>query len=136
MACKMLLNGYVLHLDLSPVRELVSLQRRCANNLNQVAIHANAKDGTETRVGAFYTSNPAAIFERMEMYCRLCQALNSLPEIQGRRIEAYYLLGISQREIAEIEGVSESAVNKSIDKGLRAMKKFLRNFHGGGCFLL
>ena len=39
---KMALNGYVLHVDLSPVRELVSLQRRCANNLNQVAIHANA----------------------------------------------------------------------------------------------
>ena len=38
---KMALNGYVLHVDLSPVRELVSLQRRCANNLNQVAVHAN-----------------------------------------------------------------------------------------------
>lgn len=38
---KMALNGYVLNVDLSPVRELVSLQRRCANNLNQVAIHAN-----------------------------------------------------------------------------------------------
>ncbi len=38
---KMTLNGYVLHVDLSPVRELVSLQRRCSNNLNQVAIHAN-----------------------------------------------------------------------------------------------
>ena len=35
---KMALNGYVLHVDLSPVRELVSLQRRCSNNLNQVAI--------------------------------------------------------------------------------------------------
>ena len=34
---KMSLNGHVLRLDLSPVRELVSLQRRCANNLNQVA---------------------------------------------------------------------------------------------------
>ena len=34
---KMALNGYVLHVDLSPVRELVSLQRRCSNNLNQVA---------------------------------------------------------------------------------------------------
>ncbi len=34
---KMALNGYVLHVDLAPVRELVSLQRRCANNLNQVA---------------------------------------------------------------------------------------------------
>ena len=39
---KMALNGYVLHVDLSPVRELVSLQRRCSNNLNQVAIHANS----------------------------------------------------------------------------------------------
>lgn len=38
---KMVLNGYVLHVDLADVRELVSLQRRCANNLNQVAIHAN-----------------------------------------------------------------------------------------------
>lgn len=38
---KMALNGYLLHVDLAPVRELVSLQRRCANNLNQVAIHAN-----------------------------------------------------------------------------------------------
>ena len=38
---KMALNGYVLHVDLADVRELVSLQRHCANNLNQVAIHAN-----------------------------------------------------------------------------------------------
>ena len=34
----MALNGYVLHVDLSDIRELVSLQRRCANNLNQVAV--------------------------------------------------------------------------------------------------
>lgn len=42
---KMALNGYVLHVDLDPVRELVSLQRRCANNLNQAAIHANTYGG-------------------------------------------------------------------------------------------
>ena len=42
---KMALNGYVLHVDLSDVRELVSLQRRCANNLNQVAIHVNTYGG-------------------------------------------------------------------------------------------
>lgn len=39
---KMALNGYVLNVDLAPVKELVSLQRRCSNNLNQVAIHANS----------------------------------------------------------------------------------------------
>ena len=38
---KMALNGYVLYVDLSDIRELVALQRRCANNLNQVAVHAN-----------------------------------------------------------------------------------------------
>ena len=42
---KMALNGYVLHVDLSPVRELVSLQRRCSNNLKQVAIQANTYGG-------------------------------------------------------------------------------------------
>jgi hypothetical protein len=38
---KMALNGYVLNVDIAPVRELVSLLRRCSNNLNQVTIHAN-----------------------------------------------------------------------------------------------
>lgn len=42
---KMALNGYVLHVDLSDIRELVFLQRRCANNLNQVAIHVNTYGG-------------------------------------------------------------------------------------------
>ena len=38
---KMSLNGYVLHVDLSPVKELVSLQRRCSNNMNQIAVNVN-----------------------------------------------------------------------------------------------
>ena len=42
---KMALNGFVLHVDLSPVRELVSLQRRCANNLNQIAVNVNTYGG-------------------------------------------------------------------------------------------
>lgn len=42
---KQALNGYVLHVDLSPVRELVSLQRRCSNNLNQIAASVNTFGG-------------------------------------------------------------------------------------------
>ena len=42
---KMALNGYVIHVDLSPVKELVSLQRRCSNNLNQVAVNVNTYGG-------------------------------------------------------------------------------------------
>ena len=42
---KQALNGYVLHVDLSPVQELVSLQRRCANNMNQIAKSVNTYGG-------------------------------------------------------------------------------------------
>ena len=42
---KMALKGYVLHVDLAPIRELVSLQRRCSNNLNQVAVNVNTYGG-------------------------------------------------------------------------------------------
>ena len=42
---KMALNGYVLHVDLAPVRNLVSLQRRCSNNLNQIAVNVNTYGG-------------------------------------------------------------------------------------------
>jgi uncharacterized protein YukE len=38
---KMAINGYHINVDLSEVRELVSLLRRCSNNLNQVAKVAN-----------------------------------------------------------------------------------------------
>lgn len=38
---KMALDGYCINLELSDVKELVSLLRRCSNNLNQYAKRAN-----------------------------------------------------------------------------------------------
>ena len=60
---KMALNGYVLHVDLSPVRELVSLQRRCSNNLNQVAIQANTYGGIYPEEIASLQRDYAALWE-------------------------------------------------------------------------
>lgn len=34
-----------MHIDLAPVKELVSLQWRCSNNLNQVVVYANTYGG-------------------------------------------------------------------------------------------
>ena len=81
-------------------------------------------DGIEASAYESSTYNPEAIFTKMDDYCRLCCALNSLPEIQGKRVEAHYLLGRSRKEIAGAEGVSEVAVHFSIQKGLLAMKKY------------
>lgn len=38
---KMAIDGYVLRLDLPEIREMISLLRRCSNNLNQIAKRAN-----------------------------------------------------------------------------------------------
>ena len=38
---KMALDGYCINLDLQDVKEMVSLLRRCSNNLNQYAKRAN-----------------------------------------------------------------------------------------------
>ena len=72
---------------------------------------------------ACHSDNPETVYAMMENHCRLCQALNTLPEIQGRRIDARYLQGMSIQEIAKAEGVSESSVKESIDRGLKAMRK-------------
>ena len=60
---KMSLNGYVLHTDLSPVRELVSLQKRCSNNLNQIAVNANTYGGTTPQEITALQKDYAALWE-------------------------------------------------------------------------
>ena len=64
---KMALNGYVLHVDLSDIRKLVALQRRCANNLNQVAVHANT-----------YGIYPSEIASLQKDYADLWEPLSEL----------------------------------------------------------
>jgi len=100
---------------------------------NKAYYSLDAGDGIEETALACYNDSPERIFDMKERFCGLCCALNSLPEIQGRRVEAFYLLGKSRKEIAEAEGVSESSVNESIDRGLRAMKKYLKNFNSLPC---
>jgi RNA polymerase sigma-70 factor (ECF subfamily) len=104
-------------------------QRTYERNIRRDKVYSlDAEDGTEAEAYACFNDSPERIFDMMERHCGLCCALNSLPEIQGRRVDAHFLLGQSRKEIAAAEGVSESSVNESIDRGLRAMKKYLKNF--------
>jgi DNA-directed RNA polymerase specialized sigma subunit, sigma24 homolog len=93
----------------------------------------DADNGIEAAAIIHTTDDPESILEMKERFCSLCRALNSLPEIQGRRIEAHYILGMSRKDIAADEDVTESAVNTSIERGLRAMKKYLLNSDNLGC---
>ena len=64
----------------------------------------------------------------MELFCHLCAALNSLPETQGRRMDTCVILSKRYSEVARTEGVHESAVRRSVNRGLKKMKQYLKKY--------
>ena len=78
---------------------------------------------TGSNTPPLHEPTPQEILALKERFVRLWNALNSLPEIQGRRIDAHIILGKSIKEIAEAEGVHEESVRQSIKRGLERMKK-------------
>lgn len=70
---------------------------------------------------------PEQIYDYKFTMQQLCNALNSLPDAQGRRVDAFYLLGMKKVEVAKVEGVNDSSVCLSIKTGLRNMRKYLQN---------
>lgn len=95
-------------------------QRRTTRNKAQYSLDCD--DGIEYSA-CLHEPTPQELLERMELFIRLWNALNSLPEIQGRRIDAHIILGKSIKAIAEAEGVHEESVRQSIKRGLERMKK-------------
>ena len=73
-----------------------------------------------------YYSNLCSCLLYTSLFFRLWNALNSLPEIQGRRVDAHLILGKSYRQIAREEGVDKSAVRCSVKSGIKRMKKYLQ----------
>ena len=98
-------------------------QRRIVRNKAQYSL--DCEDGIEYSA-CISEPTPQELLERMELFCYLCVALNSLPETQGRRVDACVILGKSYSDIARAEGVHESAVRRSVERGLKKMKQYLK----------
>jgi len=96
---------------------------------NKAHYSIDAGDGIAEEAQEVFDSSddPAILLELKERHCNLCRALNSLSDVQGRRIEAHYIFRKSQQRIARKEGVTKAAVNISIKLGLQNMKIFLKN---------
>lgn len=73
---KMALDGYCIHLDLQDVKELISLLRRCSNNLNQYAKRANES-------GSIYEADIQDLQKRLdEIWMMMKEVLVHLSSIQ------------------------------------------------------
>ena len=82
-------------------------------------------DGIEYSA-CLHEPTPQELLDRMELFVHLWNALNSLPEVQGVRVEAHLILGKSYRQIAREQGVDKSVVRRSVKRGMAAMKKYLK----------
>ena len=105
------------------VRYEAAYQRRLTRHKAQYSL--DCEDGIEYSA-CLHEPTPQELLERMELFIRLWNALNSLPEVQGRRVDAHLILGKSYRQIAREEGVDKSAVRCSVKSGIKRMKKYLR----------
>ena len=73
---KMALDGYCINLDLQDVKEMVSLLRRCSNNLNQYAKRAN-------ETSSIYQADINDLQERLEeIWTDMKEVLVRLASIQ------------------------------------------------------
>lgn len=84
-------------------------------------------DGIENDI-VFLSLSPEEIYERKITNQELYAAINSLPDKQAKRIYAHYFLGMSKSAIAKAEGVRESTIWESIERGLRNIENFLKKF--------
>lgn len=110
---------------------LADAERRERNYLrrliyNKAFYSLDAGDGIEHEV-LFVSLSPCEIYERKVTAEQLHAAIDALPGKQGRRLYAHYILGVPQTEIARAEGVGITAVNNSIERGLKNMEDFLKN---------
>ena len=93
---------------------------------NKAQYSLDADDGIE-HDALFVSLSPCEVYERKITVEKIDTAIAALPDKQGKRIYAHYILGISQADIARLEGVDARNVRKSISKGLRSMEFFLKN---------
>ena len=110
--------------------ELMASKRREAAHAERVRYNKayyslDCDDGIEYSA-CLHEPSPQELMDRKELFFRLWNALNSLPEIQGRRVDAHLILGKSYRQIAREEGVDKSAVRCSVKCGIERMKKYLQ----------
>ena len=101
----------------------MAYQRRLSRHKAQYSLDCD--DGIEYSA-CLHEPTPQELLERMETFLRLWNALNSLPEMQGIRVEAHLILGKSYRQIAREQDVDKSVVRRSVKRGMAAMKKYLK----------
>ena len=97
------------------------------SHLNVVSRHYEHSDLTEGTLNQRAAVAPEPLEDqvyRKLQYQKLHRAIQSLPEIQRRRLWLYYFDGYTLEQISEMEGCTKRAVKFSVDIALNKLKDF------------
>lgn len=98
--------------------------------MNEYDNHIEHSEIFETALNKRILYKPLEIDEIIEndfTSRQLKKAIGQLSDLQKRRIKMYYFENKTVEEIAKIEKTTHQAISKAIRKGVRDLKKFLKN---------
>ena len=67
----------------------------------------------------------ADLIIKMDKLNQLYSAIDTLSEVQRRRLLLYYFAGLSYRQIGEIESVNHKSVARSVTQAIEKLRKFI-----------
>ena len=74
------------------------------------------------------TISPEDEFIINATYEELKKAIDRLKEPYKRRIKMYYFYNLNETQIADIEGITQQGVSKSLHTSIENLRDFLKNF--------
>ena len=113
----------------TPVKDLLEQSdRQIRSQRRQDRRHLDYMDFIDSLTDAamnYPQEDAADLLIRMESYRQLYAAVNRLSTTQRRRLLLHFSDNLSYRQIADLEGVNQSAVGYSIKRALQQLYKYL-----------
>ncbi len=94
---------------------------------NHAQFSLDRQDGIENEI-LMSGKTPVDVYESKIAIEQLYSAIAALPDKQAKRLYAHFFLGMSQKDIAHVEGVSKGRVSESIQAALKNLEKNFKFF--------
>lgn len=126
--CFVLVDDEIAEIFEESKRKELNYQRKLYRNKAYFSLDRD--DGIENDI-IFVSMSPFEIYERKMTIQELHAAIAMLPDLQAKRVYAYYFQEMSKTDIAKAEGVSVKAICKSIDKALHRLENIFKLTNNG-----
>ncbi|MCI8547807.1 MAG: hypothetical protein HFJ38_02830, partial [Bacilli bacterium] len=118
-------------IDSNIKKALIEEKRKEKSQQNKFDRHIEHSEIYDNKLPSRVMDKPISLedeFENRLIYKELKKAINSLSELQKRRIQMYYFENKTLREIAKIEGCAIMSVKNSLDVAINNLEKKLKKF--------